>query len=65
MVENNYPPTVREIADLIGWKSAGGIYTYLEMLEDEGRLTWDRGSARTIKIPGVEYVVREENNDVD
>lgn len=55
MMKNQYPPTVREIADGVGLKSPATTKYYLEMLEDDGVISYKEGSPRTIRIPGIEY----------
>ena len=56
MLQNGYPPTIAEISDIIGMKRPNEICECLEMLEIEGKLTWERGKSRTIQIPGMKYV---------
>ena len=60
MLENNYPPTITEISEYSGIKSRMAIMECLEMLELDGKITWERGKNRTIKIPGMNYVYTEK-----
>lgn len=54
MMEHQYPPTVREIGDGVGMKSTSTVYVHIEKLIKEGRIEMD-GSARTIRVKGIEY----------
>lgn len=48
--EKGHSPTVREVADLMGWKSHGSAYTTLRRLRDKGWVTWEQGTSRTLKV---------------
>jgi len=45
-----YPPTIREIADLLDSRSTCPISTALGHLRAKGIITWDPGRARTLRI---------------
>ena len=55
---HKYPPTVREIGELVGLKSTASVQCHLEKLLDEGRLETDaqQGSPRAIRVPGYKFV---------
>lgn len=36
--ENDYSPTVRQIADMVGLRSSSSTHRYLRMLVEEGRV---------------------------
>lgn len=56
--EHGYPPTVREIGEMVGLKSTSSVQSHLTRLFNEGRLETDAGpsSPRAIRLPGYKYV---------
>lgn len=42
-------PTVREIGEAVGIKSSS-VFHHLESLRAEGKVTWEPGKSRTIKV---------------
>lgn len=44
-----YPPTVREIARLLGLKSTSGVHTSLVRLREEGLVKWEDGRPGTLR----------------
>ena len=64
MLDNNYPPTVREIADTLGTKSACYTKECVERLRDEGFIDYEDGKSRTITIPGIIYADRRAKNGI-
>jgi repressor LexA len=50
--EKGYPPSLRDIADGLGLKSVNGAKIHVVALKRKGRLTWDEGKARTLKVVG-------------
>ncbi len=48
--EKGYPPTVREIGNLLGLRSSCTVQRHLEALERKGYLKRDRTKARSIEI---------------
>lgn len=48
--EHSYPPTVREIGNLVGLKSSSSVQEHLYFLEREGYITRERTIPRSIKI---------------
>jgi len=55
MMENDYPPTVREICAGVGLSSTTTVKRHLEKLEDDGRIVCCENTPRSIRIPGVHY----------
>lgn len=49
-VENGYPPTVRELADIFGQSSTAGIHRILHILRNKGYLTKDDHKSRSLGI---------------
>ena len=47
-VIKTHPTTVREIAKTVG-RSTTTVWHHLEVLKDEGLITWEKGKARTIR----------------
>lgn len=56
--EHGYPPTVREIGEMVGLKSTSSVQSHLTRLFSEGKLETDAGpsSPRAIRVPGYKYV---------
>ncbi len=50
VVENGYPPSVREICSAVGFKSTSTVHCYLEKLIESGLLQKDPTKPRAIKI---------------
>lgn len=48
--ENGYAPSVRDICDGVGVKSTSTVHTHLKRLEHQGRLTYETGKRRAIKL---------------
>lgn len=48
--EYSYPPTVREIGNLVGLKSSSSVQEHLYFLEREGYITRERTIPRSIRI---------------
>lgn len=46
--EKGYPPTVRELADMVGIKSSSTLHGHLQRLEKKGYITKEKGKPRTI-----------------
>ncbi|MFG6325589.1 MAG: hypothetical protein K1W00_01935 [Lachnospiraceae bacterium] len=52
-----YPPTVREIGELVGLKSSSTVQTHLTKMLDEGIIETDaEGCSRAIRVPGYKFV---------
>ena len=43
-------PTVRELSEELGLRSTAPMHRYLERLREEGRVSWERGKARTLRV---------------
>jgi repressor LexA len=50
IVDNSFPPTTREIAQHFGFKSQTAAVNHLRALEFKGRVSWQSGKSRTIRI---------------
>jgi len=48
--DRGYPPTRREVADAMGFKSANAAEEHLQALERKGRIRLHRGIARGLEI---------------
>ena len=53
MRERHYPPTVREIADACGFRSASSVVHHLKAMEADGLITRAPGHARAIVIADI------------
>jgi len=45
-----FPPTLRELADVVGIRSLNGLRAQLEALRRKGWVTWREGNARTLQF---------------
>jgi repressor LexA len=52
LIQNAYPPTVREVADHFGFKSPRAAHDHMRALQRKGYLTTDPRKPRTIKLAG-------------
>lgn len=52
IVEHGYPPTVRELQNICGFRSPSTAHNYLTRLEGKGLITKGKDMPRTIKISG-------------
>ncbi len=51
IVDNGYPPSIREIQHAFGLKSTKGVKGHIDRLVDKGYLDRKNGSARAISLP--------------
>ena len=61
--EHTYPPTIREIGDMVGLSSTSSVHNHICKLIDEGKLETDSEicSPRALRVPGYKIVkVKEE-----
>ena len=61
--KNGFAPSIREICTGTNLKSTSNVRSYLEKLEDEGRIEMKRYSPRAIKLVGYEYRKVEESTN--
>lgn len=56
--QHQYPPTTREIGDMVGLKSTSSVHRHLEKLRTEGKIETDAGygSPRAIRVVGYRFV---------
>ena len=56
--EHQYPPSVRELCDITGFKSTSSINRYINKLLEEGLLETDCGigAPRALRVPGYKFV---------
>ena len=50
VLENQYPPSVREIASGVGLKSSSTVHKHLMNLKQKGYINWKQDNTRTIVI---------------
>ncbi|WP_433943445.1 LexA family protein [Paenibacillus sp. SN-8-1] len=48
--KHNYPPTNRELADIMGVASSSTIHGYLDRLEKKGFIKREEGKPRALKV---------------
>ncbi len=58
--KHGYPPTVREIAKMTGYKSASSVQGHLVRMFELGILETDEkpGASRAIRVPGYKFEMR-------
>lgn len=63
--EHKYPPTVQEIADIVGLKSKSTVHGHILRLLEEGKLETDApiGAPRALRVPG--YIFKKEGTADD
>lgn len=51
--KHKYPPTVRELCDITGYKSTNTVYSHIHKLLEDGLLETDHGigSPRALRVP--------------
>ncbi|WAH35031.1 LexA family protein [Alicyclobacillus dauci] len=47
---NGYPPTTREIGEILNMKSTSTVHQHLGRLRDKGYVDWIDGAPRTLRI---------------
>ena len=50
LLEDSYPPSVRDIKDALGFASTSTVHLYLSRLEDKGLLRRESGKSRAISL---------------
>ncbi|MER2057320.1 MAG: transcriptional regulator [Niallia sp.] len=48
--KNGYPPSYRQLADIVNLKSSSTVSMYLLKLKSAGYVTWEEGCPRTLSI---------------
>lgn len=58
--KHGYPPTVREIAKMTGYKSTSSVQGHLVRMFELGILETDEklGTSRAIRVPGYKFEMR-------
>ena len=55
--QHGYPPTTREIGEMVGLKSTSSVHAHLQRLLRSGKIETDAGLGvpRAIRIPGYKF----------
>lgn len=63
ITEHGYSPSIREIADSIGYKSVSTVQGHLQEMLKHGLIETDAGigSPRSIRVPGYQFVKLQED----
>ena len=62
IAKNNYPPTVRELCDMVNLNSTATVHFHISNLIKKGFLTQQKGGNRTLEVVGDnEYIENDEN----
>lgn len=48
--KNGYSPTIRELCELLGYRSTSSVHAYIRQLSDDGFLTYESSKPRTLTI---------------
>lgn len=61
---HQYPPTIREIRDIVGLSSTSSVYSHIQKMLEDGRLESDAkpGTPRAIRVPG--YCFQEKTKEI-
>lgn len=54
--EHGYPPTIKEIKDVMGMKSTSTVQSYLITLDKIEKIKYEPTKSRAIKIIGYKFV---------
>ena len=56
--DHQYPPSVRELCDITGFKSTSSVHKYINKLLEEGLIETDCGigASRALRVPGYKFV---------
>ena len=65
MLENRYPPTVREICEGVGLLSTASVFSHLKILISEGKVTMREGEPRTVVPSDIRVIVEDDEKDVE
>ena len=57
IVDDQRPPTAREIAEHFGWKSVTAAVTHLQALQAKGAIDRDPNVSRGIKVTHKDYLI--------
>lgn len=49
-LQHGYPPTIRELAELVGVASAGGVLRHLDVLTKKALLTRETATSRSLRL---------------
>lgn len=62
--QHGYPPTVREISDMVGLKSTSSTQSHLIRMKADGMIETDAPefSTRAIRVPGYRFVKEDIHN---
>lgn len=52
ILDNGYPPTIRELCGITGLKSTSTVYMYLGKLEKDGNIEIKKNAFRALKVVG-------------
>lgn len=63
--QHGYPPTQREIGDVVGLKSSRSIYRHIQIMREQGLLETDAMECqnRAIRVPGYKFVKVENKGE--
>ena len=50
IVMNGYPPSIRDLGEEVGLKSASTVSFMLTKLKEKGYVTWEEGKPRTLRV---------------
>ena len=50
ILTHGYPPSIRELRDLMGFKSHNSVWRRLRQLEADGLITVEKGQSRAIRL---------------
>jgi len=59
MMRNDFPPSTREIGELVGLKSTSTVNHHLNVMCEQGMIDYCEGQPRTIRVPGIRYTRSE------
>lgn len=58
IADNRYPPTYRELCEILNLGSTNAVYGHIMALEKKGYIETGFGKARAIKVTNSGYIVK-------
>ena len=63
ILSHGYPPSIRELQSLMGFKSHSSVWRRLRQLEADGLITVEKGQSRAIRLVGYKIALMKEGED--
>lgn len=54
--KNGFSPTVRELGEILGYKSSSTVHHHLQCLQEKGIISYEPTKSRTLRIVGCSHL---------